>query len=63
MKLDKPTIIGFKFVGEGLLGYIISLLIITVLIGYNDTTAMGAGIGIMSAMVIVAAKEAYKAAG
>jgi hypothetical protein len=63
MKLDKPTIIGFKFVGAGLLGYIISLLIITVLIGYNDTSAMGAGIGIMSAMVIVAAKEAYKAAG
>jgi hypothetical protein len=59
MKLDKPTIIGFKYVGAGLIGFIISLLIINKLIGYDNTCAMGAGIGIMSAMVIVAAREAY----
>jgi len=60
MKIDKPTIIGFKYVSAGLIGFIISLLIITKLIGYDNTSAMGAGIGIMSAMVIVAAKEAYR---
>ena len=61
MKMDKPTIIGFKYVGAGLLAFVICLLIITKLIGYNSSGALGAGVGIMSAMVMIAAREAYRA--
>lgn len=60
MKMDKPTIIGFKYVGAGLLAFAICLLIITKLIGYNSSGTIGSDVGIMSAMVMTAAREAYR---
>jgi hypothetical protein len=61
MKLDKPTIIGFKYVGGGLMAFIICVLIISKLIAYSGACAVGAGVAVMSAMVMGAAKEAYSA--
>lgn len=61
MKLDKPTIIGFKYVGAGLMAFVICVLIISKLIADGGTCAVGAGVAVMSAMVMGAAKEAYRA--
>ncbi|MHC4539913.1 MAG: hypothetical protein ACYTEK_19820 [Planctomycetota bacterium] len=60
MKLDKPTIIGFKYVGAGILAYAITLLIISAILEYSSTCAIGASMAVMSAMVISAAREGFK---
>ena len=60
MKLEKPTIIGFKYVGAGLLAFTISVLIISRFIEYSSSCAVGVGVSVMSAMVMSASKEAYR---
>lgn len=60
MKLDRPTIIGFKYVGAGILAYAIALLIISAIFRYSSTCAISASMAVMSAMVISAAREGYK---
>ena len=60
MKLDRPTIIGFKYVGAGILAYTIALLIISAVFKYSSTNAISASMAVMSAMVISAAREGYK---
>ncbi len=59
MKLDRPTIIGFKYVGAGILAYGIVLLVISVVFKYSSTCAISASMAVMSAMVISAAREGY----
>ena len=60
MKLDKPTIIGFKYIGAGLVAFAICAVIISKLLAYSSTCAVSAGVAVMSAMVMSAAKEAYR---
>lgn len=59
MKLDKPTVIGFKYVGAGILAYGLSLVIISMMFKYNSNCGAATGMAVMSAMVMVAAKEGY----
>ncbi|MHC4540532.1 MAG: hypothetical protein ACYTEK_15450 [Planctomycetota bacterium] len=61
MKLDRPTIIGFKYVGVGIFAYVIALLVISAVFKYSNTCAISASIAVMSAMVISAAREGYMA--
>ena len=60
MKLEKPTIIGFKYVGAGILAFTISVLIISRFIEYSSSYAVAVGVSVMSAMVMSAPKEAYR---
>jgi hypothetical protein len=59
MKLDKPTVIGFKYVGAGILAYGLSLVIVSMMFKYNSRCGAAAGMAVMSAMVMVAAREGY----
>lgn len=60
MKLDKPTIIGFKYVGAGILAYAITLVLISILFEYSSTCAISVSMAVMSAMVISAAREGFR---
>ncbi len=59
MKLDRPTIIGFKYVGIGIFAYVIALLVISAVFKYDNACAISASVAVMSAMVISAAREGY----
>ncbi len=59
MKLDRPTIIGFKYVGAGILAYTITLLVISAVFKYSSTCAISASMAVMSGMVISAAREGF----
>ena len=61
MKLQKWMTIGFKYVGIGIFAFTLALLILTKLLTYGNTSALAAGISVMSAMVMAASAECYKA--
>ena len=59
--MKKDTFIGFKHVGAGILGYTIVLIIVGIIGQYNSTVGIAVAMGTMSAMVMLASKQAYYA--